>query len=118
MRIYQKMNRKEKDGKENRKKELPGSRVQSPQRWPNFTLSSPQQPTSLPFLFFFFSLHSNFAYGWVPLSRGDFFLNRTTVLPGDSELAHAPTKTEAKIRGILPARARLPFTQVIKLCCI
>jgi hypothetical protein len=39
-------------------------------------------------------------------------------LAGDSELAHAPTETEAEIRGILPARARLPFAQVIKPCHI
>jgi hypothetical protein len=40
------------------------------------------------------------------------------VLPGDSELAHAPTETEAEIRGMLPVWARLPFSQVIKPCRI
>jgi hypothetical protein len=71
-----------------------------------------------PFPFFLFFPSLGFRLRLGPTLQGDFFLNRTAVLPGDSELAHAPTETEAEIRGILPARARLPFAQVIKSCCI
>jgi hypothetical protein len=59
------------------------------------------------FSFFPFSRISLTARSHSP--REDFFLNRTAVLSGDSELAHAPTEIEAEIRGILPTRARLPF---------
>jgi hypothetical protein len=38
----------------------------------------------------------------------DFFLNRTAVLPGDSELAHAPTKPKPKfVEHYLPGLGSL-----------